>query len=89
MFKTSAWPRRQSVLTMPHHCLVALVVRPIDRGQGHASRLLCAALAAGQASQALSYITSQMPEHMHFYRRAGFRLMGQYPIDRSVPGPTT
>lgn len=84
----TAWLRRQSVDAPMHHYLLALVVRPADRGRGLGRRLLQATLAAMQAAHAPCYLDTQQPGQLHFFQRLGFRLQGQCPTGHGTEAPT-
>lgn len=82
-----AWLRRHSGNAHHHHYLLALAVRPADRGHGLGRRLMQATLAAMQATHEPCYLDTQRPTELMFFQRLGFRLMGQCPAGLEADAP--
>ena len=85
---TAAWLRRHTLAAASHHYLMALAVRPADRGQGRGRRLVQATLAVMQATQAPCYLDTQQPAELAFFQRLGFHLTGQCPAGQETTAPT-
>jgi ribosomal protein S18 acetylase RimI-like enzyme len=83
----TAWLRRHSLTARHHFYLLALAVRPADRGQGLGRRLLRVTLAAMQAGQSPCYLDTQEPTQLAFFQRLGFRALGQCPAGRAADAP--
>ncbi|GAC1371397.1 MAG: hypothetical protein NVS3B25_21900 [Hymenobacter sp.] len=84
----TTWLRRRSVAANGHYYLMALAVRPTDRGRGLGRRLVQATIAAMQATHAPCYLDTQRPSEVLFFQRLGFRLVGQCPVGLDPEAPT-
>ena len=84
----TCWLRRHSPTATTHYYLLALAVRPADRGVGLARRLMRVTLAAMQAAKSPCYLDTQEPRQLAFFQRLGFRLMGECPTGQSADAPT-
>ncbi|UOQ99423.1 GNAT family N-acetyltransferase [Hymenobacter sp. 5317J-9] len=83
----TTWLRRHSLTANQHHYLLALAVRPADRGQGLGRRLLRVTLAAMHAARMPCYLDTQQPALLAFFRRLGFRMLGECTTGQAPDAP--
>jgi ribosomal protein S18 acetylase RimI-like enzyme len=76
---------RLAALPSPHWLLFSIGVRPDQQGRGLGAALLAHGLRRMAAGQSC-YLETANPDNLAFYRRNGFRLIGDRLQPRSGPG---
>lgn len=77
---------RARSLRVPHWYLFCIGVRPELQGQGLGAALLRHGLNRAQAAGVPCYLETANVHNLHFYKKHGFRVMGEKQLPRNGPG---